>query len=401
MTARRDRILIVGVGLATFFVLLFLLCKPWNLRDSFMIGAPFGRDFANFWLGGHFALTHQLDLLIDVPRYNEMLQKTFAHTSDSFVFSYPPHSLLFLAPFGALPFCLSVTLWTALNLAGIAAATRVICRNWFLVAAAVCSPAALTMVAFGHFGGMLALAAVFILTRGKERPVLAGICLALMSVKPQVAIVIGLAMLCAGYWRALMWSVPAGAVLLAASVAAFGLQPWINYITWTAPFHARLISEFHIEALRTVISLYAGLAMLGVPLWLAQVVQYVFGALVFWRAIVLLRRDGSGNGPNAETLTLVLLAGLLALPYVNSYDLAIAAPALTVALLRDDAGKPFLPFIPASVLWLAPMFALPFGLLALPIMPLCISGVLVLALVRAGLPQNARFRLPAVDPTAA
>ena len=68
---------------------------------------------------------------------------------------------------------------------------------------------------------MLALAAVFILTRGKERPMLAGICLALMSVKPQVAVMIGLVMLCAGYWRALMWSIPAGVVLLAASVVAF------------------------------------------------------------------------------------------------------------------------------------------------------------------------------------
>ena len=400
MTSRNDRILVLGAGVVTFFVLLFVLCKPWDLENSFMIGAPFGRDFANFWLGGHFALTHQLDLLIDVPRYNEVLQRTFTHNPDSFIFSYPPHSLLFLVPFAALPFSVSVTLWTALNLAGIAAATRMICRSWFLVAVAVCSPAVLTMIAFGHFGGMLALAAVFILTRGKERPMLAGICLALMSVKPQVAVMIGLVMLCAGYWRALVWSIPAGLVLLAASVAAFGLQPWINYVTWTAPFHARMISEFHIEALRTVISLYAGLAMLGVPLWLAQAGQYAFGALVLWHAIVALRRGGSGGGPDAETLVWVLLAGLLALPYVNSYDLAIAAPALTVALLREGAGKPFLPLIPATILWLAPVFALPFGLLALPIVPLCIAGVLILALVQAERSRGGWFGRAAIGPTA-
>ena len=395
---RRDHAVLIVAGLVSFFTILIAVYRPWDLADGFMIGAPLGRDFANLWLGGHLAFNGQFDLLIDLTGYNAAFQKAFAHNpAESFVFSYPPHSFLVLAPLGALPFKLAVSIWTLFNLACIAVATRLICREWNIIAAALFSPAVLTMVIFGHFGGMLALAAIFVLLRGKTQPVLAGICLALTSMKPQFAVVLGVVLLCSGYWRTLFWSIPAGILLLSASLAVFGLKPWTDFITWTIPFHARLIGDFHIEAMPTIVSVYAAAGMLGAPAWLAQAIQYAFSALVLWRAIVGLRR----GGPTAETLTLVLLAALMALPYINSYDLAIVAPALTPALLGRPPGRPFLPLSPALILWVVPVFALPFGLLGLPIAPLCVAGVLGLALLRAERAKGAGFLSAATGPTAA
>jgi hypothetical protein len=43
----RERLLLAACGLG-FFVVHYLMFTPWNLTDSFMIGAPWGRDFVNF-----------------------------------------------------------------------------------------------------------------------------------------------------------------------------------------------------------------------------------------------------------------------------------------------------------------------------------------------------------------
>jgi hypothetical protein len=110
----------------------------------------------------------------------------------------------------------------------------------------------------------------------------------------------------------------------------------------------------------------------------AKVLQLGFALPVLAATVYLFRRRGA----NAQTVTLTLLGVLLILPYTAIHDLAIVAPSLTVALFTAAAkDRPFLPLAPASALWLAPPFAVPFGQLALPIVPVVVAIVLVVALV--------------------
>jgi len=200
----RSRLWYVATGLLAFGVL-YIALRPWNLRDSYMIGAPFGRDFINFWFGGHVVWTGNLNLLFDPQGYDSAISAMFGHHSDdAFVFSYPPHALLFLAPFGLLPYIPALLLWTACNLACLVIATRLFSRQSTLALAACLSPAALVMVLYGQFGGMIALAVTLALVHGKNRPWLGGLCLAFLSVKPQFALVLGLFLIAKDAWRTLL-----------------------------------------------------------------------------------------------------------------------------------------------------------------------------------------------------
>src|SRR5215831_2390891 len=103
-TDRDDGLLIYG-GFALSLAVVIAICRPWDLADHFMVGAPFGRDFVNYWMGGRLALDGQLDLLTDLRAYNALIVARFGHSADDFfVFSYPPSLLPFLMPFGALPY---------------------------------------------------------------------------------------------------------------------------------------------------------------------------------------------------------------------------------------------------------------------------------------------------------
>ena len=377
--AHRDDWLLVGIGVAVFAVVLFTVCRPWDLENAFMIGAPFGRDFANFWLGGRLAVTGQLDLLIDLPAYNDLFSTTFHHNPDErFVFSYPPHILLLLAPFAWLPYVPAVTLWTGLNLYGIAQATRLMNWEWGWAGIACLSPAVLTMVAFGHFGGLLAFLATY---RSDSGPDAAGAVGALPRADQREAAV------CRG-----VWAVPAGHRRLArrAVVGAGGARACG---TVGRGVRHQAVGEFRrmdgAVPRRPVVELpdrgaaHGSVRLCrradGRPAVLAgrdRPSRLCGGDLVAGGRSVQPPRTDTARPSRSS-----LFAALAALPYFNSYDLAIMAPAMTLALFdRHTSDAPALSFVPALLLWVAPAFALPFGLLAWPIVPGILAAVLLLAL---------------------
>jgi alpha-1,2-mannosyltransferase len=376
-----ERQWLVYGGFALSAVLFLAMYRPWNLTTWFMVGAPVGRDFTNFWTGGHLALHGRLDLLVDLHGYNDFINGLFHHgPNDERVFSYPPHFLLFFVPFALLPLTPAALLWTAMNVWLIERAVRLLTPDWRLRLAACLAPAVTTMVAFGHFGGVIAFVAIFALRSGKERPLLAGLCLALMTIKPQLAVSFGALLLLAGYWRAILWSIPATLLILGASVAAFGVKPWINFFEWTVPFHAMILSVYVHEVLRAVVSLYSAARLLGLSASVGYWVQTLYGIAVVIGAAALLRY----RGVTPRTVTLALFAMLASLPYFANYDLAIMVPALTVALFSQQPGEssPFLGLVPASVLWTASLFSAALDSVSLPIISLALAGILVLGLGR-------------------
>jgi hypothetical protein len=388
----RDRAALVGGGAAIFLLVYIADIRPWDLHDAMMIGAPVGRDFVNFWVGGRLAIEGRLDLLVDFDRYNDLIFQLFHHNARGLVFSYPPHILLLLVPFGALPFLPAVLLYSAGNLALIAAATRLLARDRALAWAACLAPAALVMVAVGHFGGLLAFLAIFILTRGARRPILAGCCLALISIKPQFAAGLALFLLLVGQWRVVLAAAPATAGLIGLSVLAFGVKPWIGFFDWTLPFHAQLLSSFQLSAFRTATSAYTVARMAGLGDAAAQVVHFAYAMPFFAGAAYLYVRRGA----DPRVIGLALFGVLALLPYTAIHDAAIVIPALTVALFADSgrACRPFLPLGLASALWFAPDFAIPFGQFALPIVPVAMMVAMAVALLGEFRPPVAHRGVP-------
>ena len=377
----RDRWIMVGSGVLAAALFYLGVLRPWNLADGFMVGAPVGRDFVNFWLGSHLALHRNLDLLVDLQGYNDLVVRLFGHhAADEFVFSYPPHALLLLLPFGAMPFGAALAIWTALNLFCIYRAGELLAPRRDLALIACASPAVLMMVVYGHFGGLLALLATVVLVQGGKRPVLAGLCLALMSVKPQLALLFGALLLLIGQWRIVAWSLAWTLALVAASLITFGWQPWLNFIEWTVPHHTQLLSDFVLSQLKSTVSLYAGARMAGLPDWAAQVVQWGFGVVALAAAVIVILR----RGPEPRSIALALLTVILALPYANSYDLAMAAPALTLALFADSPAdeRPLLPFVPAFLMWTLPAVAPLIAAASRPLVPAVMAALLLFALAR-------------------
>ncbi|GEO98229.1 glycosyltransferase family 87 protein [Methylobacterium haplocladii] len=345
----RQRI-VIGGGLVLSLVS-WLVVKPWN-TIGWMIGAPFGRDYVNFWLAPRLVMSGEGWQLVNLTAYNDSARAAFGLGHDpGLVFVYPPHALLFLAPLALLPFLPAVCLWTAVNLAALGATLR-FCGDRSPIPRAtlawvVClSPAAVAMIIYGHFGGLLALASTLVIVEGERRPWLAGFCLACLTVKPQFAGMLGFVLLCGGRWRCLLPAALCTLALVGLSFAAFGFEPWRRFVTLTVPFQSAVVSEFHANWIMTSVTPYFTARFFEVPAALAWAIQGVVAALGLGAAILALR----SRTERPVVLTVVLLAVIVSQPYASHYDLAAVAPALSLLVLDDEAASERPPF--ALLAWL-------------------------------------------------
>lgn len=378
------------VGGAFISALSWLAMIPWNIH-GWMIGAPLGRDFVNFWMAPRLVLSGQGALLVDQPAYSAAIRAAFGMTRDPLlIFVYPPHSLLLFAPFASLPFLPAVLLWTVVNLVGLALATRLLLRGApaFLPILVVClSPPAVAMMMYGHFGGLLALATTFALIEAGRRPILAGLCLALLSMKPQFAFAIGLMLLLAGRWRCLVAGAATTAALVACSAGVFGIEVWQRFVTITMPTQSAFITGFDAKMIETSVTAYFAARYSGMPAGAAWALQGLISAASLAFGVAALRRGARDPG----SLAVVVLGALVMQPYVSHYDLAIVAPALALLILGWTPGAA--PMTVAA--WLLLPMARILIVFDLPILGVLVPGALFAQAMRLFRPQGVTLPRPA------
>lgn len=391
---RRDLAILAGGGAVS--ALSWLAMVPWNIH-GWMIGAPLGRDFVNFWIAPRLVMAGQGAMLIDLPAYAETIKATFGMTREpSLFFVYPPHAMLLFAPFAALPFLPAVLLWTAVNLACLALATRLLLRgrpDAGPILAVCLSPPAVAMMMYGHFGGLLALATTVAILEAGRRPWLAGLCLAFLSSKPQFACAIGLMLLCAGYWRCLVAGAFASFVLIGLSAGLFGIEVWQRFVTVTMPMESAFIAEFDAKKIETSVTAYFAARYSGLPAAVAWAIQGGVSAACLAFGVAALRRGAREAG----TLLVVILGALVMQPYVSHYDLAIAAPALTLVVLGRAPGA-----APVTVAaWMLTPMARILIVFDLPVLGVLVPGALFAQSLRVFRPESvAAARSAAVDAAA-
>jgi hypothetical protein len=268
---------------------------------------------------------------------------------------YPPHYLLLLLPFGLLPFVVSGLLFVGLGFAGAVAACWRFARSKeqrlvYALSLLLCPASAITFCI-----GQNTFLTCALLVSGfgfmKQRPVLSGFLLGLLTYKPQLWLMVPVALIACRQWKVLAAAFATAIVMMALSVAVFGLQPWHDWIEiMTAP--SALYDQWRIIARLNGQSVYTYATLFGAPVALAntaQAISALFAAACVWWCY---RR------PMADDLRLaaLLAATMLAAPHVIDYDAVLLGIAATLFFLRAmEDGFRFGDTAIAVLIWASPL----------------------------------------------
>ena len=380
---------------ATFFFCIEFLYFVLSDTPSFYVPTldaigqtAIGRDFLNTWMGGRSALADGPAAWFDARVYNQYLREFIGQgPMYQYYWSYPPHVLLFIWPFGLLPYFPAFLLWTFLGFALFlcAAASGGVERRHLLFIAV--APAVAINVFTGQNGFFTAALLIGGLTSLDRRPILSGVLFGILSLKPQLGLLLPLVLALHGRWRTIAAAAVTVVALVGATTLIYGADIWIAYLEKVVP-QQRYLQE-HQEGLMllTVPSIFYGARVMGLPISVAWAMQAVVSAAglaavmwTYWR-----RRDP------VLSMALLITAIFLISPYTLSYDMVVVG--WVVALLRQRADTE-----PADHYLLMAVWVLPVAMLLNTATRIPIAAI-VLSLFAARLVQRLARLEAKTEPT--
>jgi Glycosyltransferase family 87 len=318
-----------GTALAYLVTIAWVAPIP---RDS--TGLVVGRDFLNFWMYGRAAALPDPGRFYDPLVYTRELTALLWPDYPEQNFSYPPTIMLIAAPFGRLPYMPALWLWTAFGIAAlVAVARRHLADTRALIALAV-SPAVLFCLMSGQSSLITAAMLVTIFAWLERRPLVAGMLIGLLTLKPQVGMLFPVMLIAGGYWRVFTSAAVTSLVLAALTAALFGPQVWVDFLRVGLPAQNFVLVDPKLTLEPFLPTIFMNLRGIGASFALAMGVQLVVSgfavAAVVW--VFGFRRDVS---PDVK-MALFLACAVSVTPYLLAYD---TLPLCFVALLLLQSGK--------------------------------------------------------------
>lgn len=269
---------------------------------------------------------YRASLLAAQAAYDGKLSEKQARAIGLHPWMYPPTFILAAIPLAYLPYLFAWFAWLAATAIPYLLAMRTILKDQSFWLIALGAPPVFYNIIYGQTGflvaGLIGLGLVWLY----PRPVLAGICIGLASVKPHFGVLIPIALICGAHWKT-FWTA-AITVIVSAVVAGFllGADPWYGFI-------GTLLSNMHgfeqdIYKWRVMPSVIGALHQVGLDLaWAGR--GQMLAAAVALAAVGWAWWSQPGRAPLPGLDAAILcLATLLAVPMVYLYDLMLLVPAI-------------------------------------------------------------------------
>jgi arabinofuranan 3-O-arabinosyltransferase len=294
--------------------------RGWISQDG--LGVP--TDFINVWSAGRLVLDGHPAWAYDWG-IQKQLQVTVLGQSypGNFAWHYPPPFLFVAALLAKLPYAVAFAGWAAISAIPYLFVMRAIVGRPFGLVLASAFPVVLTNVLVGQNGFLTASLIGGMLVLLPVRPILAGICLGLLSYKPQYGPLFPLVLIATLQWRAFVSAGVTTVALAALSWLAFGTESWQAFFHWM-PVMSQAFLVDGLAPWGKLQSIYALVRYLDGSETLGWILQWIMTAIVAVTMIVLWRSKARYEWKAAALAT----GTLLVTPYLFLYDVMVLAIAV-------------------------------------------------------------------------
>jgi arabinofuranan 3-O-arabinosyltransferase len=237
-----------------------------------------------------------------------------------FAWHYPPPFLFVASLLAMLPFTVGYAGWVYVSLLPYLAVMRAIVGHNFGLLLALAIPTVIVNSYVGQNGFLTAALIGGTIYLIPVRPVLAGICLGLLTYKPQYGLLFPVVLIAAGHWRVFVSAAVTAVVLAVASCLAFGIESWLAFFHWMPRFSQAFLTEgkatwWKLQSIFSLVRYFGGSEPLG---WAFQWVLTASVAVVLalmWRSRV----------PYTMKAAALAAGTLLTTPYLFMYDMMVLA----------------------------------------------------------------------------
>ncbi len=295
----------------------------WWIFDEKGLGIP--TDFINVWSAGRLVLDGHPALAYDWDIQKQVQVAVLGQSYEgNFAWHYPPPFLFVAALLAHFPYGMAYFGWAAASLVPYLAVVRAIVGRSFGLLLAAGFPVVFTNALVGQNGFLTASLIGGALYLMPTRPVLSGICLGLLSYKPQYGLLFPLVLIAASQWKVFFTAGIVAVLIASLSWLAFGSESWQAFFHWMPMFSQAFLTEGR-APWGKMQSIFALVRYFGGTEQLAWIFQWIMSGAVAV-ALALMWRSRSVSYPlKAASLA---AGALLITPYLFLYDLMVLAIAV-------------------------------------------------------------------------
>jgi hypothetical protein len=306
------------------FFLLFAGKNIYYILTNLYIGNIWLNDFLAIFDCVRFPITHRAPEIYDRSIINAF-QESLAGLQ-YYPCPYPPSFLFFMIPLGLMNFYTSYAAWILGTFAFYFAVSWRSQQPRSATFIIFFAPATVVTFAFGQTGFLTSALMVGGFRLAGRRPILSGVLFGLLSIKPQLGVLVPIALISARHWPTLAAASATVFVLVLASSAAFGWSIWPLWLSQLLT-HAEWVAAAHPQYMPTII---ANLTFLGVELPVARLIQLAATIAVAGTVWACFRR-----GPTELGVSAALVGTFLATPYAFVYYMPMVTNAILAMIYQE------------------------------------------------------------------
>lgn len=295
--------------------------RGWIFEDN-GLGSP--TDFVNVWSAGRLALEGHPAWAYDWDIQKKIQVAVLGRTyPGNFAWHYPPPFLFIAAILAKLSYPVAFIGWACVSAIPYLVAMRAIVGRPFGLLLALGFPVVFTNVLVGQNGFLTAALIGGMLVLLPTRPVLAGICLGLLSYKPQYGVLFPLVLIAAAQWRVFVPAAVTTIALVLLSWLAFGTESWQAFFKWMPMFSQAFLVEGRapwgkMQSLFALVRYFDGSETLAWTLHWMLVAAVAVSLIWLWRS----------NERYEWKAAALAVGAVLATPYLFLYDVMVLAIAI-------------------------------------------------------------------------
>lgn len=302
-----------------FIALYLLMGAAWVLMSQHGVdprGKPLGYDFITFWGASYYGLQGRPELAYDVYAIFEAEKAAVPALKTVYAWYYPPTFFLLVLPLSLLPYLAAYALFIGASFSAYLAVVRRIAPVAGATALVLAFPGVFVNAFHGQNAFLTAAIAGAALLCLDRKPLMAGVLIGLLAIKPHLALLFPVALLCARAWKTIAAAAVTTLAFCALSVAVIGVQtlePFLGSLDF-----ARSVLERGVLPWPKMPTVFAFVSLLNGGPKLA----YALHAMVALLAVVAMVRVWLRPQPLALRASALVAATFLVSPYIFDYDLA-------------------------------------------------------------------------------
>jgi len=384
----------------TAFALLTAIFYVWKMSSSL----PFprdastlvvGRDFLNFWMYGRAAWQSDPGQFYDPHVYNDALAALLGPAYPGQNWSYPPSIMLLAAPFGRIGYVPALLCWTFFGLALFVWILRRqvrerSCGNGRLLIPVLVSPAAIFCLISGQSSFVTTAMLLSIMALLDRKPVVSGILIGLLTLKPQLGLLFPFMLAASGRWRVFAAAAITALAIGGVTTVLFGPQVWIDFVQKGIPAQNIVLSDPDLIGTPYYPTIFMNVRGVGASYAAAMAAQALFSILAIGAVMFAFRCRRNADALLRDAL--FFACAICAVPYLLSYD-TLTLTCLAVMLLGagklDALGQTL-----AKLIYWLPLLQMIFGQFHIPGPALIVPAFAGYLLVRIAQPHRDQALAP-------